>query len=119
MQRKKYIENYDAVMERQWELKQKYYRDYSDGNVLFYKDVAEFTIKTNLPTLLSNLYLNSVDGKYKILKRIGNLPMIRKSFEDYDINEFKSKSIDWWATFFIKNKLYPLAHIICKNVLYK
>ena len=65
------------------------------------------------------LYLNSVDGKYKILKRIGNLPMIRKSFDDYDINEFKSKSLDWWATFFIKKKLYPLAHIICKKVLYK
>lgn len=119
LQRKKYIENYDAVMERQWELKQKYYKDYSDGNVLFYKDIAEFTIKTNLPVLLSNIYSNNIDGKYALLKRIGNSEMIRTSFNDYDINEFKSKSIDWWATFFIKKKLYPLAHIIFKKVLYK
>lgn len=119
LQRKKYVENYDIVMEYQWSLKLKYYRDFSDNDGLFYKDIAEFTIKTNLPVLLSNIYSNSIDGKYTFLKRIGNSEMLRKSFEDYDIKEFKSKSLDWWATFFIKMKLYPLAHFICKNILYK
>ncbi len=118
LQRKKYVKDYDCVMERQWRLKRKYFRENSDDNSLFYRDIAEFTIKTNLPVLLSNIYFNDIDGKYELLKRIGNSEMLRTSFEDYDINEFKSKSLDWWATLFIKKKLYPLAHLICKNVLY-
>ena len=119
LQRKKYVENYDIVMGKQWSLKLKYYNDYSDNDSLFYRDIAEFTIKTNLPVLLSNVYSNNVEGKYGLLKRIGNSEMLRKSFEDYDINEFKSKSLDWWETLFIKKKLYPLAHFICRNILYK
>ncbi len=119
LQRKKYVENYDTIMNYQWELKLKYYGEFSDNDKLFYKDIAEFTIKTNLPILLSNVYSNDIDGKYGLLKRIGNSNMIRKSFNDYDIKEFKSKSLDWWATLFIKKKLYPLAHFICKKVLYK
>ena len=117
LQRKKYVENYDKIMNYQWSLKLKYYGEFSDDDELFYKDIAEFTIKTNLPILLSNVYCNNIDGKYKLLKRIGNSNMIRKSFDD--INGFKSKSLDWWATLFIKKKLYPLAHIICKYILYK
>lgn len=119
LQRKKYVKDYDCIMEYQWRLRRKYYSENSDNDRLFYKDIAEFTIKTNLPVLLSNIYSNNIDGKYTFLKRIGNSEMLRKSFEDYDIKEFKSKSLDWWATFFIKKKLYPLAHFICKNILYK
>lgn len=119
LQRKKYVKDYDCIMEYQWRLRRKYYSENSGNDRLFYKDFAEFTIKTNLPVLLSNIYSNNIDGKYALLKRIGNSEMIRTSFNDYDINEFKSKSIDWWATFFIKKKLYPLAHIICKKVFYK
>lgn len=119
LQRKKYVKDYDTVMEYQWRLKRKYFRENSDNDSLFYKDLAEFTIKTNLPVLLSNIYYNEVDGRYGLLKRIGNSEMLRTSFEEYDINDFKSKSLDWWATLFIKKKLYALAHLICKNILYK
>lgn len=119
LQRKKYVKDYDTVMEYQWRLKRKYFRENSGNDSLFYKDLAEFTVKTNLPVLLSNIYYNEVDGRYGLLKRIGNSEMLRTSFEEYDINDFKSKSLDWWATLFIKKKLYALAHLICKNILYK
>ncbi len=119
LQRKKYVKNYDTVMEYQWRLKRKYFRENSDNDGLFYKDLAEFTIKTNLPVLLSNIYYNKIDGRYGLLKRIGNSEMLRTSFDEYDINEFKSKSLDWWATLFIKKRLYLPAHLICKNILYK
>ncbi len=119
LQRKKYVKNYDTVMEYQWRLKRKYFRENSDNDDLFYKDLAEFTIKTNLPVLLSNIYNNKIDGRYGLLKRIGNSEMLRTSFDEYDINEFKSKSLDWWATLFIKKRLYLPAHLICKNILYK
>lgn len=119
LQRKKYVKDYDCIMEYQWKLRRKYFLENSDNDSLFYKDFAEFILKTNLNVLLSNVYSNNVEGKYGLLKRIGNSEMLRKSFEDYDINEFKSKSLDWWATLFIKKKIYPLAHLICKNILYK
>lgn len=119
LQRKKYIKDYDLIMEYQWRLKRKYYREYSDNNALFYKDFAEFVLKTNLYILLANIYASDVENKYAMLKRLGNSEMIRTSFKEFDINEFKSKSLDWWTTRFIREKNYPLAHLLCKKVLFK
>ena len=119
LQRKKYVKDYDLVMEYQWKLRRKCFLENSDNDSLYYRDLAEFVLKSNLPILLSNIYYNGVENKYELLKRIGNSEMIRKSFEDYDIGEFKSKSIDWWVTLLIKKRLYPLAHFICKYILYK
>lgn len=119
LQRKSYIKDYDLIMEYQWNLKNEYYRENSDNNPLFYNDFAEFIIKTNLPILLSNIYANKVDNQYDLLKRIGNSEMIRKSFENFDIKTFKTKSLDWWVTFFIKERLYIFSHLICKKILYK
>lgn len=119
LQRKKYIKDYDEIMNYQWSLKLKYFRENSDNNSGFYNNIAEFTLKVNLPILLNNIYINNVSEKYSLLKRIGNSEMIRKSFADFDINEYKSRSLDWWATYFIKKKTYPLAHLICKRILYK
>lgn len=118
LQRKKYVRDYDLVMNYQWKLKLKYYSENSDNSQLFYTDIAEFTLKTNLPILLSNVYRNDVDGKYALLKRIGNSDMIRKSFSDYDIGKYKSKSLDWWATWLILKRMYLPAHFLCK-FLYK
>lgn len=118
LQRKKYVRDYDLVMNYQWKLKLKYFSENSDNSQLFYTDIAEFTLKTNLPILLSNVYKNDIDGKYALLKRIGNSEMIRKSFADYDIGKYKSKSLDWWATWLIMKRLYLPAHFLCK-LLYK
>lgn len=119
LQRKKYIKDYDRIMEYQWKLRRRYFKENSDNDSLFYKDFAEFILKTNLMILLSNIYRGETDDKYALLKRLGNSEMIRTSFADYDINRFKSRSLDWWATLFIKKKLYLLAHILCKRVLFK
>lgn len=119
LQRKKYVADYDKILEYQWNLKLKYFKQLGNGDKAFYKDIADFTIKAMLPGLLGNVYLNDIKNKYSLLKRIGNSEMLRKSFRDYDINEFKSKSLDWWATYFISKRLYLPAHILCKRVLYK
>lgn len=119
LQRQKYIEDYDLIMEYQWKLKLRYFSENSDNDAEFYRDIAEFTIKTNLPSLLFNVYHADNVNKFQILKRIGESEMLRTSFRDYDINDFKSKSLDWWATKFIKERKYALAHLLCKNVLFK
>lgn len=119
LQRQKYTVDYDKWLYRQWRLKQEYYEKNCTPSPLFYEDLAEFTIKAMLPVLLSNVYSNGVKERYKILKRIGSSEMMRKSFKDYDINKFRSKSLDWWMTLFMKKKMYPAAHLLCEKVLYK
>lgn len=119
LQRKKYVKDYDLIMNYQWKLKLKYFRENSDNNQLFYRDIAEFTIKANLPVLLGNIYGNDIHGKFRLLKRIGKSEMLQKSFADYDISEFKSKSLDWWATMLMEKRMFLLAHIICKYILYR
>ncbi len=119
LQRKKYIEDYDKIICYQWNLKLKYYEENCKAQKEFYSDIGEYTVKVLLPVLLNNVYSNHISERYKVLKRIGNSIMLRRSFEDYDINEFKSRSLDWWMTFFIKHKFYLGAHFLCERVLYK
>ena len=119
LQRKKYVPDYDEWLYKQWGLKLKYYEENCTPSQIFYEDIAEYTIKYILPMLLRNIYINSVKDRYSILKRIGNSEMMRKSFADYDINKFKSKSLDWLMTSFMKNKKYFAAHMICEKVLYE
>ena len=119
LQRKNYVENYDRILEHQWDLKIRYFKEYGNGSSLFYKDIADFTIRNMLPVLLSNIYHSDAGDKYAVLRRIGDSEMMRKSFEDYDINAFKSKSLDWWMTLFVKKRWYLPAHFLCKRVLYK
>lgn len=119
LQRRKYIENYDLFLSMQTDIKIKYYTENSKPQKAFFEDLAEHIIVDLFPILLMNIYINSVPERFKILKRIGNSEMMRRSFKDYDIKRFKSKSLDWWMTWCVKNKLYLLAHLICEKVLYK
>lgn len=119
LQRKKYVPDYDKILEYQWNLKNRFFAEYGNGSRIFYEDIADFTVRNMLPSLLGNIYQNPIKGKYKLLKRIGESEMLRKSFADFDITTFKSRSLDWWAFYFIEKRLYPLAHIICKKILYK
>lgn len=119
LQRKKYIKDYDKLLEYQWSLKVKYYKENCTENQLFYEDCAEYSIKAILPMILVRIYPNKTKDCYRILRRFGNSEMMRRSFRDYDIKKFKSKSLDWWMTWCVKYKLYPVAHLICKKVLYK
>jgi len=119
LQRQKYVKDYDKILEMQSDLKIKYYTENCTQRKEFFEDLAEYTIVTLFPILLYNIYKNDIDVRYAILKRIGNSKMMRRSFKDYDIKKFKSNSLDWWMTWCVKHKLYPLAHLICRKVLYK
>lgn len=119
IQRTKYIPDYDLFYAYQWEVKLRKYRENCRSSKQFYKDVAERNIKAFFPRMIRNYYANKIDNSYMYLKRIGNSEMMRRSFKDYDINEFKSNSLDWWMTWCMKYRLYPIAHLICKKVLYK
>lgn len=117
--RRKYIRDYDLIFDHQRKMKISYFEKYFETDKAFYEDLAWQAVRRMLPVLLSNVYCNDIKNKYSLLKRIGNSEMMRESFNDYDINQFKSKSLDWWAVFFISKKLYLPAHLICKKVLYK
>ena len=119
LQRQNYICDYDLVVQQQWELKIKYYEKYCTPNKLFYEDLAEYTIKSMLPSLLLNIYRNDVENRRYLLKRISESEMMRRSFDDYDINRFKSKSLDWVMTKALKERKYLIADFICRKVLYK
>ncbi len=119
LQRLKYIKDYDLLLNYQWSLKIKYYEANCHKDCAFYYDCGKYSLRVVLPMVLSRAYLSKTAERYRVLKRIGNSEMMRRSFKDYDINEFKSKSLDWWMTWCVKYKLYPLAHLICEKVLYK
>ncbi len=119
LQRQKYVPDYDKWLYLQWTLKLKHYSENCTQSQLFYEDIGEYTVKAILPLLLGNVYRNKPEEGYKVLKRLGNSEMMRRSFADYDINKFKSKSLDWLMTWFVKKKFYLFANFICKFILYK
>lgn len=119
LQRQKYISDYDLILQKQWKLKIKYYEQYCKTDKMFYDDLAEYTVRVMFPSLLSNIYRNRVPDRLALIKRIGESEMLRRSFDDYDIERFKSKSLDWVMTKAIKNHNYLLADFICRKILYK
>lgn len=119
LQRQKYVPDYDKWLYWNWSLKLKYFSENCTHSQIFYEDIGEYTVKAILPLLLANVYRNKPEESYAVLKRLGNSEMMRRSFSDYDINKFKSKSLDWLMTLFVKKKLYFLAHLVCRFILYK
>ncbi|MBQ7548152.1 MAG: glycosyltransferase [Clostridia bacterium] len=119
LQRKKYVEDYDLILEKQWKLKLEYYEQLCRPDPSFYRDLSEYTVKTLLYILLHNIYYNRVPNRYAILKRIADSEMMTASFKWYDINEYKSRSLDWVMTDLLRRHKYLPAHLICEKVLYK
>lgn len=119
LQRQRYVPDYDKWIYWNWSLKIRHYAENCTESKEFYEDIGEYTIRSILHMLLTNVYRNKPDESYKVLKRIGNSEMMRKSFADYDINRFKSKSLDWLMTKFVLKKHYLAAHLMCKYILYK
>ncbi|MBR6531562.1 MAG: glycosyltransferase [Clostridia bacterium] len=119
LQRQKYVPDYDKWIYMQWSLKLKHYSENCTPSPVFYEDIGEYTVKSIFPMLLRNVYINKPEDAFGVLKRLGKSEMMRRSFADYDINKFKSKSLDWLMTWFVKNKMYLPAHLICKYILYK
>lgn len=119
LQRRKYIEDYDLIISKQSDIKIRYYMENCTPKKAFFEDLAKHIIVNLFPIIILNVYGNKVADRKKILCRIGNSDMMRRSFRDYDIKKFKSKSLDWWMTWCVKNRLYFIAHLICEKILYK
>jgi hypothetical protein len=119
LQRQKYVPDYDRWIYRNWSLKLKHYSENCNVSKKLYKDIGEYTIRSIFPMLLDNVYRNKPEEAFAVLKRLGNSEMMRKSFADYNIIKFKSKSLDWKMTEYVLKKRYLSAHLICKYVLYK
>ena len=119
LQRQKYVPDYDKWLYQQWALKLKHYSENCTPSQVFYEDIGEYTVKAIFPLLLENVYRNKPKEAYAVLRRLGDSEMMRRSFAGYDINKFRSRSLDWLMTWFAKNKLYLFAHLICKYILYK
>ncbi|MBR3835813.1 MAG: glycosyltransferase family 2 protein [Clostridia bacterium] len=119
LQRQEYVPDYDKWLYMQWGLKLKHYSENCTQSPIFYEDIGEYTIKAIFPMLLGNVYKNKRKESFEVLKRLGESDMMRRSFRDYDIQKFKSKSLDWRMTWFVKNKMYLPAHLMCKYILYK
>lgn len=119
LQRQKYSPDYEKWIRLNWSLKIKYYSENCAESPLFYEDLAEYTIRSVFPNLLYGAYHYSFKEGFEILKRLGNSEMMRRSFTDYDINKFKSRSLDWLMTKLVMKKHYFAAHLLCKYVIYK
>lgn len=119
LQRQKYVEDYDLILEKQWKLKLEYYEQLCRPDPAFYRDLSEYTIKALLNILLHNIYCNRIPNRYDILKRIADSEMMTASFKWYDINEYKSRSLDWVMTDLLRKHRYLPAHIICEKILHK
>lgn len=119
IQRRKFIKDYEEYFFYQWKVKLEKYEQNCTPSQKFYRDVAERNIKTFFPRMVRNHYLNRTADRFSALRKIGNSEMMRRSFKDYNIRGFKSKSMDWWLIWCVKHRLYLAAHIICDRVLYK
>lgn len=85
----------------------------------YYKDAGTFVIKTlYIYALLNRLYQSDSRNNYGLFKKISESEMIRKAFSRFDLNEHKSKSLDWWMLYFVKNKLYFLGFLIYRFFIF-
>lgn len=86
----------------------------------YYKDAGRFTLeKMYQYILIPRVYQCKDKNKYKLFRMISKSEIVKKAFSRFDINEVKSKSLDWWLLWAVKHKLYLLGHIMCRFVLYK
>lgn len=86
----------------------------------YYKDAGRFTL-TNVYyySIVNRIYRSKNRNKYKLLKKVSKTRMIKKAFERFDINEIKSKSLDWYFYLAVKRKWYFAGHLICKYFLFR
>ncbi|MEI6579737.1 MAG: hypothetical protein WCN92_09790, partial [Eubacteriales bacterium] len=94
-------------------------KHFPDCLELFCNDMAKYNITALFPLMLANIYQNDSSQKMKQLKSLAKSEMMLKSFADFDLAEIRSKSLDWLMFWFVKNKLYFIAHLLCKLILYK
>lgn len=116
----KYKKDYDRILNLQWKRKIELYEKYCESpSERFYEDIAKYCIEALLPSLLKNIYNNPVKAKYRQAKKVFALEMFKRSFEDFDINKIRSKSLDWLMFLMIKNGHWLFAHLLCKYVLFR
>ena len=86
----------------------------------YYKDAGKFTLeKIYQYMLIPRVYLCGDKNKFRLFKMISKSEMVKKAFGRFDINEIKSRSLDWWMLWAVRHKLYLAGHLICKHILFK
>ncbi len=108
-----HFELYDEIRDSSYEK----YCEYPDEQ--YYKDAGEFTIKTiYVYSLLNRLYTSESKNDYFLFKKISKSKMLKKAFARFDINELKSKSLEWKLFWFVKKRMYLLAFIIYRFFIF-
>lgn len=87
--------------------------------VVFLCDMAKYNITVLFPVMLANIYLNDIPQKKTRLKELADSAMMRQAFAAFDLNEIRSRSLDWLMFWCVQHRLYLPAHLLCKLVLYK
>lgn len=86
---------------------------------LYLQKTAEDTLKAKVPFLVKNIYSDATLNQKAELQKIFASDMVKDAFMHFDINSFRSKSLDWLMLRFAKNNRFTLAHLICRRILYK
>lgn len=85
----------------------------------FLLDMASYSITGLFPVMLANLYLNEMPHKKTRLKELATSDMMQQAFAAFDLNEIRSRSLDWLMFWCVQHRLFLPAHLLCKKVLYK
>ncbi len=85
----------------------------------YYKDAGWHIIKTvYVYALLNRLYKSRQKNSFSLFKTISVSKLITTAFSRFDLNTYKSKSLDWHMFNFIKHKMYLPAFLIYRFFLF-
>ena len=94
--RMKYKPDYDRMIELQWRKKLEQYEKFCrEPSKAFYEDLAKYTLNCTIPNLVGNAFNSDDEKPAKIIRRIYDSEMLRRSLEDFDIEKTRSRSLDW------------------------
>lgn len=108
--------SFQRQFEKKLALSDTYLGDYKTD---FRKEMARYTIESLLPLAISNIYGNDVRHKQSAYKHIIKLSMIQKSLSWFDINDIRTKSLDWVSLWLASKNLLLFSHWVCKYIFYR
>ncbi len=89
----------------------------SSPNNKYFEDAGRYIIESiYIYTFLFKLSKSTSKKSFRIFKDISSTELIKKAFGRFDINQIKTKSLEWKLFFFVKHKLYLPAYIIYRMI---
>jgi len=119
--RRKYKPELTYSLARQYEKKLRMCETFmADKKQEYLYDLSKYNITVLFYQMLKNLYSNNEHiNTRKALKELAKSEMIANSFQVFSLNTIRSKSIDWLVYWFVRHKIYTLAHILCRWYLFR